>query len=109
MLDGDPFKLLSYPDAGTEKEKRKLRNHAVALLKNEDKLVDHVCESLRVSTYLKEEQLEMLDRVIRSTLTKDPQRRELDIGRPIRLLSPVFWYQSRYAFSNSISCYSLKS
>lgn len=95
MLDGDPFNLISYSDPGTEKERRELRNSAIALLKNEDKLVDHVCESLRISSNLKDEQLEMLERVIRSTLMKDPQRRELDMGRLIRLLSPDFWYQSR--------------
>lgn len=95
MLDGDPFNLIRYSDAGTEKERRELRNNAIGLLKNEDKLVDHVCESLRASANLKDEQLDMLERVIRSTLTKDPQRRELDMGRLIRLLSPDFWYQSR--------------
>ena len=95
MLDGNPFQLLNISDVGTEKEIRERRNNAVAQLKEEDKLADHVCDSLRDSADLNDAHLEMLDRVIRMTLAKDPWQREIGMARIIRFLSPDLWYQSR--------------
>lgn len=97
MLDGDPFELLSRKVKGKdEKERRSYRNELVALLKNEDKLSEHACEALEVSGLFENQQLMMLHRIIQSTLAKNPSSRELDMARLIRLLSPDFWYQTRY-------------
>lgn len=98
MLNGDPFESMSNIEGETEKERRSRRNDTIARLKGEDKLADHVCTSLQTSNDLDDQQLEMLYRVIRSTLPKDPGQRELNMGRLIRLLSPDFWYQSRLAY-----------
>ena len=95
MLDGDPFEPLDTYKGETEKERRSRRNEALAALKHEDKLIDHVCGSLKRSGVLNEQQLATVLRVIRSTLSRDPSQRELDLARLIRLLSPDFWYKSR--------------
>ena len=95
MLDGDPFEPLDSFEGETEKERRSRRNEALASLKNEDKLTDHVCKSLASSNTLNEQQLAVVLRVIRSTLSRDPSQRELDLARLIRLLSPDYWYKSR--------------
>ena len=68
MLDGDPFEPLETFAGETEKEKRAGRNGYLASLKREDKLMDHVCESLKSSGVLKEQQLITVYRIIRSTL-----------------------------------------
>ena len=94
MLDGDPFASMTF-EGDTEKEQRARRNEFVTTLKNNDKLVEHVCQSLEMSASLTEQQLAMITRVIRCTLTKDPSQRELDMARLIRLLSADFWYHSR--------------
>jgi serine/threonine protein kinase len=95
MLDGDPFKSLGEFEGNTAKDRREKRNDAIALLKEEDRLVKHVCDSLTMSGKFSNQQLDMLHDVIRITLTKDPSSRELDIGRLIRLLMPNKWYQRR--------------
>ena len=97
MLNGDPFKTLGEFKGETAKEKRQQRNDAVALLKKEDRLIEHVCNSLEASGDFSHPELEMLFRVIKITLVKDPTRRELDIGRIIRFLTPNNWYQRRLA------------
>ena len=94
MLDGDPFASMKF-EGDTEKDQRAHRNEFVTALKNNDKLAEHVCQSLENSASLTEQQLAMITRVIRCTLTKDPSQRELDMARLIRLLSPDFWYHSR--------------
>lgn len=94
MLDGDPFASMKF-EGDTEKEQRARRNEFVTVLKNDDKLADHVCQSLETSASLTEQQLAMITRVIRCTLTKNPSNRELDMARLIRLLSADFWYRSR--------------
>ncbi|KAG7006613.1 hypothetical protein G7Y79_00013g033850 [Physcia stellaris] len=98
MLDGDPFASMKF-EGDTEKEQRARRNEFVTTLKNNDKLAEHVCQSLEMSVSLTEQQLSILRRVIRCTLTKDPSQRELDMARLIRLLSPDFWYHSRQIVS----------
>lgn len=96
MLDGDPFKSLGEFAAGTAKDKRQLRNDAVASLKKDDRLVQHVCSSLALSESFSRLQLEMLCDVINITLVQDAQRRELDMARIIRLLTPNNWYEGRH-------------
>ncbi|KAI4259535.1 MAG: hypothetical protein LQ352_000722 [Teloschistes flavicans] len=99
MFDGDPFKLLekqSTFEARNDKEKRTKRNEAVATLKQDDRLVQHVFETLAVSERFDRYQIEMLSEVMSITLALDPARRELDLGRIIRLLTPNQWYESRH-------------
>ena len=96
FLDGDPFKSLGDIEGKTPKEKRQSRNDAVAALKEADHLVQHVCASLALSESFTRSQLEMLCEVIGVTLMKDPNRRELDMARMIRLLSPKNWYEARH-------------
>ena len=96
FLDGDPFKSLGDIEGKTPKEKRQSRNDAVAALKDADHLVQHVCASLALSENFTRSQLEMLCEVIGVTLMKDPNRRELDMARIIRLLSPKNWYEARH-------------
>ena len=96
FLDGDPFKSLGDIEGKTPKEKRQSRNDAVAALKEADQLVQHVCASLALSESFTRSQLEMLCEVIGITLMKDPSRRELDMARIIRLLSPKNWYEARH-------------
>ena len=95
MLDGDPFEPLDTYNGETENERRSRRNETLAALKHEDRLVDHVCDSLKRSGILSEQQSATVLRVIRSTLSKDPAQRELDLARLIRLLSSDFWYKTR--------------
>ncbi|KAL8703472.1 MAG: hypothetical protein Q9201_003346 [Fulgogasparrea decipioides] len=99
MFDGDPFKLLERQntfEAKNDKERRTKRNEAVAALKQDDRLVQHVFESLATSDKLDRYQIEMLSEVMSVTLALDPARRELDLGRIIRLLTPNNWYESRH-------------
>ena len=96
FLDGDPFKSLGDIEGKTPKEKRQSRNDAIASLKDSDQLVQHVCASLALSENFTRPQLEMLCEVIGVTLVKDPSRRELDMARVIRLLSPKAWYEARH-------------
>ena len=96
FLDGDPFKSLGDIEGKTPKEKRQSRNDAIAALKVEDQLVQHVCASLALSENFTRPQLEMLCEVVGITLMKDPSRRELDMARIIRLLSPKNWYEARH-------------
>jgi hypothetical protein len=95
MLDGDPFKKLGEFEGKTPREIRQKRNNAVAFLKEQDLLVEHVCDSLAESKKFSSQQLETLCDIIKITLTRDPSRRELDMGRLIRLLMPTKWYQTR--------------
>ncbi|KAL8939324.1 MAG: hypothetical protein Q9216_003417 [Gyalolechia sp. 2 TL-2023] len=98
MFDGDPFKFLeesSAFEAGNDKERRMKRNETVATLKKDDRLVQHVYESLAVSERFDRYQIELLSEVVGMTLALDPSRRELDLGRIIRLLTPNHWYESR--------------
>ena len=95
FLDGDPFKILGEFE-GNYKEQREQRNDAIALLKDQDQLVQHVCSSLALSDTFSRPQLEMLCEVVGVTLIKDPGRRELDVTRLIRLLSPNNWNQPRH-------------
>ena len=96
FLDGDPFKSLGDTEGKTPREKRQSRNDAIAALKEEDHLVQHVCASLAISENFTRPQLEMLCEVIGITLVKDPSHRELDMARIIRLLSPMNWYEARH-------------
>lgn len=96
FLDGDPFKSLGVIEGKTPREKRQSRNDAIAALKEGDHLVQHVCASLALSENFTRPQLEMLCEVIGITLAKDPSRRELDMARIIRLLSPKNWYEARH-------------
>ncbi|KAL8679202.1 MAG: hypothetical protein Q9224_002010 [Gallowayella concinna] len=99
MFDGDPFKLLEGEvsfEGKTDKERRVKRNEAVGALKSDDRLVQHVCESLAVSEKFDRYQIEMLSEVMSITLALDSSRRELDLGRIIRLLTPNNWYESRH-------------
>ncbi|CAF9913320.1 MAG: hypothetical protein ALECFALPRED_008750 [Alectoria fallacina] len=96
FLDGDPFKSLGDIEGKTPKEKRQSRNDAIAALKEEDRLVQHVCVSLALSENFTRPQLEMLCEVIGITLIKDASRRELDMARIIRLLAPNNWYEARH-------------
>jgi serine/threonine protein kinase len=99
MLDGDPFKSLGKFEGNTAKDRREKRNDAIALLKQNDNLVNHVCDSLAMSEKFSSQQLDMLRDVIHVTLTKDPSSRELDVGKLIRLLMPNKEYQRR-----SVNC-----
>lgn len=65
-------------------------------IKNKNEFVHHVCDSLALSDKLSGLQLELLCRVIKITLVKDAYRRELDLTRIIRLLTPGNWYQARH-------------
>ena len=99
FLDGDPFKSLEasmedLKDVGAS-EKRQRRNEAIANKKDSDDLVQHVCTSLALSGKFSRLQLEMLCEVINVTLIKDSSRRELDMARIIRLLTPDNWYEAR--------------
>ena len=96
FLDGDPFKLLGEFEGKTNKEKRQRRNDAVAALKEEDNLVKHVCDSLALSGNFSRVQLEMLCELVSVTLVKDSSRRELDMGRIIRLMTPNNWFEARH-------------
>lgn len=94
-LDGDPFQHLGEFEGRTTKGRREKRNEAVAKLKDNDQLVQHVCQSLALSEKLTRPQLETLCELISVTLVKDSSRRELDIRRLIRLLSQDNWYEPR--------------
>ena len=96
FLDGDPFKSLVNIEGKTPKEKRQSRNDAIGALKETDQLVQHVCASLALSESFTRPQLEMLCEVIGITLMKDPSRREMDMARVIRLMSPKNWYEARH-------------
>ncbi|KAL8962605.1 MAG: hypothetical protein Q9193_001006, partial [Seirophora villosa] len=99
MFDGDPFKVLEGSnafEAKNDKERRNKRNEAVAALKKDDRLVHHVYETLAVSERFDRSQIEMLSEVMSITLALDPSRRELDLKRIIKLLSPNFWFESRH-------------
>ena len=96
FLDGDPFKSLGEFDGKTDKERRHKRNDAVAALKEDDRLVQHVCSSLALSEMFSRPCLEMLCEVISITLVTDSSKRELDLGRIIRHLTPNNWYQARH-------------
>lgn len=95
FLDGDPFKSLGETEGNTLKEKRQSRNEAIAALKEDNQLVQHVCASLALSENFSRSQLEMLCEVVGLTLAKDPMHRELDMERIIRLLTPNNWYEAR--------------
>ncbi len=95
FLDGDPFKTLG-EFQGKYKEKRQKRNDAIALLKDQDHLVQHVCCSLALSEKFSRTQLEILCEIIGVTLIQDSARRELDMTRLIRLLTPDEWFQPRH-------------
>lgn len=95
FLDGDPFKTRNNLE-GNYKEQRQKRNDAIACLKDQDQLVQHVCCSLALSENFSRPQLEMLCEIISVTLIKDSTRRELDVTRLIRLLTPDNWYQPRH-------------
>ncbi|KAL6716893.1 hypothetical protein ACLMJK_004805 [Lecanora helva] len=103
FLDGDPFKSLeeSLGDLTDTSlyEKRQRRNDAVAKKKDNDDLVQHVCTSLALSANFSRAQLEMLCEVVNVTLLKDSSRRELDMKRIIRLLTPDNWYEARHPVS----------
>ena len=96
MLDGDPFKLLGEFDGETDKEKRLKRNDAVAAMKREDGLVDHICSSLNQSGNFSRPQLEVLNTIVKMTMVSNPSERELDFGRIIRMLRPDHWYEARH-------------
>ena len=95
FLNGDPFQTLGQFQ-GNYKEQRQKRNDAIALLKDQDQLVQHVCCSLALSENFSRPQLEMLCEIIGVTLVKESAGRELDITRLIRLLTPDNWYQPRH-------------
>ena len=95
-LDGDPFKSLGEFEGETAAERRKKRNEAITRKKDSDRLVQHVCNSLALSDQFSRAQLDMLCEVISITLLKDPSRRELDVRRIIRLLTPDNWFQPRH-------------
>ena len=96
MLDGDPFKTLGEFQGETGSERRKARNDAIATLKDKDSLVQHVCESLALSEQFSQPQLHMLTEVMHTTLRKESSKRELDIQRIIRLLSPDQFFEARH-------------
>lgn len=96
FLDGDPFKSLGEFDGKSDKERRQKRNDAVAALKEDDRLVQHVCSSLALSELFDRPSLEMLCEVISITLVTDSSKRELDLGRIIRHLTPNNWYEARH-------------
>ena len=95
FLDGDPFTTLGEFE-GNYKEHRQKRNDAIALLKEQDQLVQHVCCSLALSENFSRPQLEMLCEVVSITLVKDSARRELDVTRMIRVLTPDDRFQPRH-------------
>lgn len=95
-LDGDPFKSLGEFEGETAAERRTKRNQAITRKKDSDSLVQHVCNSLALSDQFSRAQLDMLCEVISITLLKDPSRRELDVRRIIRLLTPDNWFQPRH-------------
>ena len=68
----------------------------IASLKENDQLVQHVCQSLALSENFTRPQLEMLCEVVSITLMKESSRRELDVTRLIRLLSKNQWYEARH-------------
>ena len=102
FLDGDPFSLLDesglvqYLPYDSPKQRRLKRNDAVARLKDEDGLVKHVCDSLSLSEKFSRGQLEMLCEIVALTLIDDASRRELDMARIIKLLTPDQWFTPRY-------------
>ena len=96
FLDGDPFNLLGEIEGQNLKEKRQRRNDLITEIKVKDELVQHTCDSLALSDNLSGFQLELLCNVIKITLVKDSRRRELDLTRIIKLLTPNKWYQARY-------------
>lgn len=96
FLDGDPFKSLGEFQGQTDKERRMKRNDAVAVLKEEDRLIQHICSSLALSEKFSRSDLEMLCEVIGITLATDSSRRELDLARIIRHLTPNNWYEARH-------------
>lgn len=96
MLDGDPFKSMGEFQGPTPRERRQRRNEAIGALKDEDRLVQHVCESLALSESFSKAQLQTLSQVISITLLKDSSKRELDIRRIIKLLTPNGWYEERH-------------
>ena len=95
FLDGDPFKILGEYQ-GNHKERRQKRNDAVALLKDQDQLVQHVRCSLALSEQFSRPQLEALCEVVSITLIKNSARRELDMTRLIRILNLDNWFQPRH-------------
>lgn len=95
-LDGDPFRSLGEFEGDTAAERRKKRNQAITQRKDGDVLVQHVCNSLALSDQFSRAQLDMLCEVISITLLKDPKRRELDLTRIIRLLTPDNWFEPRH-------------
>lgn len=95
FLDGDPFKTFG-EFQGNYQEQRQKRNEAIASLKDQDQLVQHICCSLALSEKFSRQQLEMLCEIVSITLIKDSARRELDVKRLIRLLTPDNWYQPRH-------------
>ena len=96
FLDGDPFKSLGEFE-GNSREQRQKRNDAIAALKDQDKLVQHVCVSLALSANFTRPQHEMLCEILSLTLVKDSARRELDMTRIIRFLTPNNWFEPRHA------------
>ncbi len=100
FLDGDPFKSLGEFE-GNSKEQRQKRNDAIAALKEKDQLVQHVCASLALSAKFTRPQLEMLCEIVSITLIKDSARRELDVTRIIRMLTPNNWFRPRHAVAPS--------
>ena len=95
FLDGNPFRTLGEFE-GNAKEQRRKRNDAIATLKDQDQLVQHVCCSLALSEKFSRPQLEMLCEIVSVTLVKDPARRELDVTRLIRFLTSDNWFQPRH-------------
>ena len=95
-LDGDPFQSLGDFEGITPRERRQKRNDAITKKKDEDRLVQHVCTSLALSEKFSRPQLEILCEVINVTLLKDAGRRELDMTRIIRLLTPDNWFAARH-------------
>ncbi|KAL9613283.1 MAG: hypothetical protein Q9167_002192 [Letrouitia subvulpina] len=96
VFDGDPFQHLGKFEGKTDRERRSKRNEAIASLKQNDRLVQHVCESLAISDKFSRAHLEMLSEVMNITLIEDPACRELDLSRIIRLLTVNNWYESRH-------------
>ena len=100
FLDGDPFKSLEEAlgefQGSSPQAKRQHRNEAVAKKKDNDELVQHVCTSLALSAKFSRLELEMLCEVISVTLVKEASRRELNMGRIVRLLTPDNWYEARH-------------
>ncbi len=72
FLDGDPFRSLAQTDAKSPKEKFHRRNNAVAKLKDNDELIQHVCDSLAQSKTYSRSQLEVLYELPASLWSKTP-------------------------------------